>query len=333
VRGDAVELIANNTVGTAQLGEGAVTASKLTSNAITLVKIAAGQITESKLADNAVSTRTIAASAVTNAKIADVAIGSSEILDRAVGTSEIQSGAVESSELASLAITTAKLVDNSVLRTHLAPLSITSVKLGPNSITEPAVASAAVLPQHVHNEVLPVGMLLAWAGANAPSPEWLIANGAAVSRTTYAALFAYLGTSFGAGNGSTTFNLPDMRGRTPVGVNTSNGYTASLANDGIAQNVRGPKHGHGIGSVGITTDGDHIHFYAGPGDPAYNSVAAGEGPDHAYGSNIVAATTGGGAHSHVISSWAGHLDDPNYPPGGNGDALFHQVINYLIKVL
>ena len=45
-------------------------------------------------------------------------------------------------------------------------------------------------------------------------PGWLLCNGAAVSRTTYAALFAKIGTTFGAGDGSTTFNLPDFRGRT-----------------------------------------------------------------------------------------------------------------------
>jgi microcystin-dependent protein len=47
---------------------------------------------------------------------------------------------------------------------------------------------------------------------------WLLCDGSAVSRTTYAALFAAIGTTYGAGNGSTTFNVPDLRGRTPVGA-------------------------------------------------------------------------------------------------------------------
>lgn len=47
---------------------------------------------------------------------------------------------------------------------------------------------------------------------NSPPTGWLKCNGAAVSRTTYAALFAAIGTTFGSGNGSTTFNLPDLRG-------------------------------------------------------------------------------------------------------------------------
>ena len=60
-------------------------------------------------------------------------------------------------------------------------------------------------------ELVPVGAVIHVAKNTAPT-GWLKANGAAVSRTTYAALFAAIGTTFGAGNGSTTFNVPDLRG-------------------------------------------------------------------------------------------------------------------------
>lgn len=60
-------------------------------------------------------------------------------------------------------------------------------------------------------EHCPQGMITAWAVASQPI-GWLECNGAAVSRTTYARLFANIGTSFGVGNGTTTFNLPDLRG-------------------------------------------------------------------------------------------------------------------------
>ncbi len=65
---------------------------------------------------------------------------------------------------------------------------------------------------------LPCGSVITWAGATAPS-NWLLCDGSAVSRTTYSSLFAVVGTSYGAGDGSTTFNLPDLRGRVPVGKN------------------------------------------------------------------------------------------------------------------
>jgi phage-related tail fiber protein len=60
----------------------------------------------------------------------------------------------------------------------------------------------------------PVGTILYFA-ANTPPTNYLKANGAAISRTTYADLFAVIGTTFGVGNGSTTFNIPDMRGYFP----------------------------------------------------------------------------------------------------------------------
>ena len=66
----------------------------------------------------------------------------------------------------------------------------------------------------------PVGGLMMYAGASAPA-GWLFCDGSAVARTgTYANLFAALSTTYGAGDGSTTFNLPDMRSRLPVGVGT-----------------------------------------------------------------------------------------------------------------
>lgn len=66
----------------------------------------------------------------------------------------------------------------------------------------------------------PTGIVMPYAGSITPS-GWLACDGSAVNRTTYAALFTALGTTFGVGNGSTTFNLPDMRGRSPVGVGAS----------------------------------------------------------------------------------------------------------------
>lgn len=62
----------------------------------------------------------------------------------------------------------------------------------------------------------PVGTVAMWLTATAPS-GWVILDGAAISRTTYADLFALWGTTFGSGDGTTTFNLPDMRQKFPLG--------------------------------------------------------------------------------------------------------------------
>ena len=75
---------------------------------------------------------------------------------------------------------------------------------------------------------VPAGAVMTFATNTAPS-GWLKANGAAVSRTTYAALFAAIGTTFGAGDGSTTFNLPDMRGEFARGWDDGRGVDSGRA--------------------------------------------------------------------------------------------------------
>lgn len=71
----------------------------------------------------------------------------------------------------------------------------------------------------IYEPDIPNGAWMWYAGAAAPV-GWLAMDGAAVSRTTYPALFGLLGTTYGAGDGSTTFNMPDMQGRSPVGLGT-----------------------------------------------------------------------------------------------------------------
>jgi microcystin-dependent protein len=121
--------------------------------------------------------------------------------------------------------------------------------------------------------VQPSGMVVATAALTAPD-GWLIANGSAVSRTTYAKLFAAIGTQYGAGDGSTTFNLPSLRGRVIVGVDpgqtefTPQGKTGGTKS--IVQTVdQMPAHSHfslinqgvgvarqdGTGAFGNTSDG------------------------------------------------------------------------------
>jgi len=69
--------------------------------------------------------------------------------------------------------------------------------------------------------IVPAGSIIAWSGSSAPT-GYLLCDGSAVSRTTYAALFAVAGTGYGVGNGSSTFNLPDFKDRLPLGKGTNN---------------------------------------------------------------------------------------------------------------
>lgn len=102
----------------------------------------------------------------------------------------------------------------------------------------------------------PIGTVNAFAGATAPD-GWLLCDGSAVSRTTYAALFAVIGTTYGSGNGSTTFNVPNLTNRMAVG----SGGTYTRGQSGGAATVtltsgQVPSHDHG-------SSGNHNHGSAG----------------------------------------------------------------------
>lgn len=92
---------------------------------------------------------------------------------------------------------------------------------------------------------VPAGAIMDFA-MNAAPAGWLACDGALVSRTTYAALFAAIGTTWGAGDGSTTFQLPDMRGYFRRGVGTNSDGTASGA-FAAKQADDFKSHNHGIG--------------------------------------------------------------------------------------
>jgi len=119
----------------------------------------------------------------------------------------------------------------------------------------------------------PIGSIVSYAGAAAPS-GYLLCNGAAVSRTTYAALFAAIGTTYGVGNGSTTFNLPDLRGEFVRGLDNGRGVDSGRAL-GSAQAQAIQSHNHNV-PVGYRPDWLGNGTWAGTGVvyPGYNTASA-----------------------------------------------------------
>lgn len=94
--------------------------------------------------------------------------------------------------------------------------------------------------------VSPTGTVVSYGAAAAPT-GWLLCDGTAISRATYSTLFGVIGTTYGNGDGSTTFNLPDLRGRVVAGYAAAGGNAdvATLGNnDGVAAANRRPKHRH-----------------------------------------------------------------------------------------
>ncbi|MFF2388948.1 phage tail protein [Agromyces sp. NPDC058104] len=100
------------------------------------------------------------------------------------------------------------------------------------------------------NARIPVGGVMFFAGTAAPE-GWLFAEGQQVSRTTYATLFSRLGTTYGAGNGTSTFHLPNLKGRTPVGYDTSQAEFNAMGKKGGAKThtltaAQMPTHSHRV---------------------------------------------------------------------------------------
>lgn len=112
---------------------------------------------------------------------------------------------------------------------------------------------------------MPVGAMMQFLGSTAPT-NFLFARGQAISRTTYAEAFAALGTTYGAGDGSTTFNLPNLQGKVPVGFSSSETEFDALGETGGAKTVtltaaQMPSHTH-VQDAHNHTQNNHSHTIA-----------------------------------------------------------------------
>ena len=155
-------------------------------------------------------------------------------------------------------IQTADIADSQITAPKIATNSVTTSKIADSNVTTEKIANGAVTSAKLGNDILfvPAGAVMPFAMNSAPS-GWLAANGSEVSRTTYATLFAVIGTTYGSGNGSTTFNLPDLRGYFVRGSGTNSDGTASAA-FGTKQNDELKSHTHLLFADAFSADGSKV---------------------------------------------------------------------------
>ena len=139
--------------------------------------------------------------------------------------------------------------------------------------------------------VMSAGVILPFAGVTIPS-GFLVCDGGAYSRTEYAVLFAVIGTRYGVGNGSTTFNVPNFSGRVPVGVDA----------------------GHALASAG----GEETHRLTISETPAHTHAFTGASHSHSIPS-LSGSANSAGAHKH---GWNGYVGSGSMSGSSNVVALF-----------
>ncbi|OSJ16842.1 hypothetical protein BST63_10550 [Bradyrhizobium canariense] len=140
---------------------------------------------------------------------------------------------------------------------------------------------------------IPIGGVLDYAGTSAPNSNFVLPYGQGISRTTYAAFFALVGTTYGSGDGSTTFNIPDLRGRVVSGKDDMGGSSASRLGGGIITGT----------TLGASAGSDVI------------GLAAANIPSHTHSGN-----TGTESNLHTHGFNAAQVTGGN--PGITGSALF-----------
>lgn len=174
---------------------------------------------------------------------------------------------------------------------------------------------------------VPVGSVITWVVSANPNPSvWLECNGSAVSRTIYSSLFSLLGTTYGPGDGSTTFNLPDFRGKFIMGLPAGKSLGSNYGSNSVALTVNNlPEHSHPFTGT-VQSDGAHAHGVTKYDLSGITRVASGANLQDRVGSTV--STSREGTHSHAMSGSVGNAGNPN---ASIDITPYHTVVRYFIR--
>lgn len=243
---------------------------------------------------------------------------SSKLVDGTISTGKLQNAAITDIKLAADSVTTVKILDANVTTAKIADTAVTAAKLNSDVTTA----------------FTPPGIIWLYSGSSAPS-GWLLCDGSVVSQTTYAALYAVIGSLYNtSGEGAGNFRLPDLRGRVPAGkddmgggspagrlTNTTMSSATTLGGNGGAEThalttAEMPSHAHRVlgktGGPALVLETETSNVLGAQGGGSYTNTGPG-GP--------IVETTGG----------------PSSPGGtaGNGSAHTNTqptlILNYIVK--
>jgi len=179
--------------------------------------------------------------------------------------------------------------------------------------TDPTTANQAVRKAYVDNYT-PAGVITQYGGASAPT-GWLLCQGQAISRSNalYTRLFAAISTTYGAGDGSSTYNVPNLQGRIPVGFDSTQTEFDALAEVGgsktstlITANL--PSHQHGVGTILPNTIADHVHGF-GTLATVGTDLGSHNHTQNAHTHTVTGSISSSGGHGHVNADtqFQGHI--------------------------
>lgn len=223
-----------------------------------------------------------------------------------------------------LRVTAALLAD---IRDSITPAdgTVTTAKIVDANVTLAKLAAA------VQALLVPSGAVSPYAGASEPT-GWLFCRGQTISRTTYAALFAAIGTTYGAGDGSTTFTLPDLRGRVVAGQDDMGGTSANRLtglSGGVDGDVLGAAGGAETHTLTEAQLAAHRHFVA-----AAVSTSVGS-PTLSNTQQVAQTNNTGGNGTYNLQGTSPDATVGRSSSTGNGDAHNNVqptiILNYIIK--